>query len=94
MSIMFRKFLLSLVIMLLIFPYLTVDTVKAEVIQVDNEALKQLLNAGVPLIDVRTASEWQQTGIIEGSHLLTFFDEKGQYDVGRMAGKITADCDP
>lgn len=53
---------------------------RAEVAQADNEMLKQLIAQGVPVIDVRTASEWQQTGVIEGSHLLTFFDESGNYD--------------
>lgn len=33
------------------------------------------------LIDIRRASEWQYTGIIEGSHLLTFFNEYGEYDL-------------
>ena len=47
---------------------------------IDNTKLQQLINAGVPLIDVRTANEWQQTGVISGSHLMTFFDEQGNYD--------------
>ena len=36
--------------------------------------------SGVPLIDVRTAPEWEQTGIVPGSHLLTFFDTRGKAD--------------
>lgn len=53
----------------------------AEITEVDNEKLKTLIQQGVPVIDVRRADEWQQTGIIEGSHLLTFFDRRGNYDV-------------
>ena len=32
------------------------------------------------LVDIRTAPEWQQTGVIEGAHLLTFFDARGEAD--------------
>ena len=53
----------------------------AEPVQdIDNTQLQDLIAAGVPVIDVRTAGEWQQTGIIAGSHLMTFFDEQGKYD--------------
>ena len=40
----------------------------------------QLLEQKVPIIDIRRAEEWTQTGIVEGSHLLTFFDAAGNYD--------------
>lgn len=50
----------------------------AEVIDIDNTRLASLAAKGVPLIDIRTAGEWSSTGIIAGSKLLTFFDEKGQ----------------
>lgn len=46
---------------------------------------------------MRTAGEWKQTGIIEGSHLLTFFDERGRYDVDKWMeafAKIAGPDDP
>jgi rhodanese-related sulfurtransferase len=52
----------------------------AVVIDIDNAELAKLLATGVPLIDIRTSPEWKQTGIVQGSHLLTFFDEQGQAD--------------
>jgi rhodanese-related sulfurtransferase len=51
---------------------------RAEVIDIHNAELARLAAAGVPVIDIRTAAEWNETGIVPGSHLLTFFDEKGQ----------------
>lgn len=51
---------------------------QAEVIDIDNAELARLRNNGVPLIDIRTAPEWEQTGILPGSQLLTFFDEYGR----------------
>lgn len=51
--------------------------VSAEVINIDNAELARLVAKGVPVIDIRTAGEWKSTGVIPGSKLLTFFDEKG-----------------
>ena len=42
-----------------------------------NDALKAKLAAGTTLIDIRRPEEWKQTGVIAGSHLLTFFDRSG-----------------
>lgn len=55
-------------------------TVQAEVSDIDNAALVRLIASGVTVIDIRTPAEWNQTGVIEGSHLQTFFDELGRYD--------------
>ena len=55
----------------------------AEVIDVDSAGLQRLRAEGVPVIDVRRPEEWSKTGVIEGSHLLTFFDATGRYDLGR-----------
>lgn len=54
--------------------------VQAEVINITPVELKKLGDEGVRIIDIRTAGEWDQTGIIPGSNLMTFFDERGQYD--------------
>ena len=65
---------------LLGFCLLTIYGVNAEVAHIGNQELAQMLKDGIPVIDVRRAEEWAQTGIVEGSHLLTFFDNKGNYD--------------
>jgi len=33
------------------------------------------------IIDIRTKGEWKETGIVKGSYPLTFFNEKGNYDI-------------
>jgi rhodanese-related sulfurtransferase len=53
---------------------------RADVIDIDNAELAKLAAAGVPVIDIRTRPEWEQSGIVPGSHLLTFFDERGNAD--------------
>ncbi|MFN3595104.1 MAG: rhodanese-like domain-containing protein [Thiobacillaceae bacterium] len=45
---------------------------------VDNQGLKALMAQGVPLYDVRRPEEWRQTGVIEGSRLLTYVDARGR----------------
>tara|TARA_B100001013_G_scaffold175367_1_gene105371 strand:+ start:106 stop:570 length:465 start_codon:yes stop_codon:yes gene_type:complete len=52
----------------------------AEIYEVNNEKIKMLLESSVPLIDIRTEGEWHETGVINSSHLLTFFDKDGNYD--------------
>ncbi|MEO9527678.1 FKBP-type peptidyl-prolyl cis-trans isomerase [Roseibium sp.] len=44
---------------------------------IGNEDLKAKLAAGTTVIDIRRPDEWKQTGVIPGSHLLTFFDQGG-----------------
>jgi len=54
--------------------------VRAEIIDINSAELAKLTARGIPLIDVRTAAEWEQTGVVPGSHLLAFFDERGKSD--------------
>ncbi|MFK7852799.1 MAG: rhodanese-like domain-containing protein [Granulosicoccus sp.] len=55
--------------------------VSADVIEIDNAALQKLKDSGATIIDVRRDDEWLHTGILEGSHGITFFDKRGRYDV-------------
>jgi rhodanese-related sulfurtransferase len=66
----------------------------AVVIDIDNGELAKLIAAGVPLIDIRTSPEWQQTGVVPGSHLLTFFDERGSADPGSWLEKAQTIAKP
>ena len=65
----------------------------AEVIQVDSAGLERLRAEGVAVVDVRRPDEWRKTGVIEGSHLLTFFDKKGHYDLDRWMPALAAIAD-
>ena len=67
---------------------------RAEVIHVDGAALEDLLKDGVPIVDIRTAEEWSKTGVIEGSHLLTFFDAEGNYDARAWLAEFSAIAAP
>ena len=50
-------------------PYTNVDSVQLK---------KMMLKQEIPIYDVRRPEEWRQTGVIEGSELLTFVDASGR----------------
>lgn len=66
----------------------------AEVVDIDNAQLERLVKSGVPVIDIRLQSEWEETGIVPGSKLLTFFDEKGRYDAAAWLDKVKGFAKP
>ena len=45
---------------------------------IDNSKLQELIRKGVMVVDIRRKEEWQQTGIVEGSKTITFFDHTGR----------------
>lgn len=50
---------------------------------------QQKREEGFAVIDIRRADEWEQDGIIEGSHKITFFDEVGQFDIDKFLEAFT-----
>lgn len=39
---------------------------------------QEILDSKIPIVDVRTEPEWQETGLLEGAIPIVFFSEKGQ----------------
>jgi len=64
-----------------------------DVHDIDNQELKNLIQRGVPLVDVRSKSEWKKTGVIDGSHLIMFFDDQGIYNLSSWLEEIEAVAD-
>ena len=67
---------------------LTIKFASAEVIDVDDQEMIKLSNDNIPIVDVRRSSEWDQTGVISNSILLTFFDEEGNYNFDEWYEKL------
>ena len=67
---------------------------RAEVQNIDNAELAHLAASGVAMIDIRAEPEWKETGVIPGSRLLTFFDEKGRADPPAWLEKVKAVARP
>jgi rhodanese-related sulfurtransferase len=76
----------SFVAMLLL--SLAASLAQAEIVNVGNEQLKALIKQGTPVVDLRTAGEWRQTGVVRGSQLITLFDEQGRADPAAWARQV------
>ena len=62
---------------------------------INNTELKALMAEGVPMYDVRRADEWKATGVVAGSHQLTFVDAKGQLNpefLPRFSAEVAKDA--
>ena len=80
------KYLTTLIATMTILAFSSAD---AELIDVDNTQLESLIADNVTIIDVRMPDEWKETGVIQKSHPMTFFDEKGQYDAKGWVEKLS-----
>lgn len=49
---------------------------------------EMLENSEMVIVDIRTEPEWQQTGIVKGSHCVTFFDLSGNYNAEAFLAKM------
>lgn len=61
----------------------------AEFIDVDAEELVKLQAQNVPVIDIRTPGEWKETGVIPGAYKITFFDDRGNYNIQDFLAKLS-----
>ena len=60
----------------------------------DSSQVLEMLKRGVPVIDIRRQDEWIETGVIEGSRLMTAFDQNGVLTPGfpeRFTGLLKKD---
>ena len=86
---MYFKFCIKFIFCFLI----TIKLAFAEIVDVNNEQITELSNSNIPIVDVRRSSEWEQTGVIPNSILLTFFDEEGDYNYHQWYEKLSLEID-
>ena len=72
---------------------LTIKFAFADIVDVNNEQIKELSKINIPIVDVRRRSEWDQTGIVPKSILLTFFDKEGNYNYDEWYEKLHLEID-
>ncbi len=53
----------------------------------------KILQSNIPIVDIRTPSEWRNTGLVKGSIPIMFFDEKGGYDLEGFLKDLNAKVD-
>ncbi|MCU7836815.1 MAG: rhodanese-like domain-containing protein [gamma proteobacterium symbiont of Taylorina sp.] len=80
----FKIFLLSIATLIVFFSNICFS----EVGQLSNVDLKQMMDKKVPIIDIRRAEEWKSTGVVEGSHKMTFFDARGRYNLDKWLSEL------
>ena len=78
-----KKLLLSLIIM--------TGSLFAEIINVYPDAA--FLSKKIPTVDIRTQGEWKETGVLKGAIPITFFDEKGGYDISAFLKELSSKVD-
>ena len=72
---------------------LTIKFAFAEIVDVNNEQIKELLKNNIPIVDIRRSSEWDQTGVVPQSILLTFFNKEGNYNYDEWYEKLLLEID-
>ena len=85
---MLIRFCLKFIICLL-----TIKFAFADIVDVNNEEIKELLKNNIPIVDIRRSSEWDQTGVVPESILLTFFDKEGNYNYDEWYEKLRLEID-
>ncbi len=63
-------------------------SVNAQVHGLNNEQMQKMMDQNIPVIDIRRPDEWKSTGVIPGSHLMTFFDARGKYDLDKWLAQL------
>ena len=72
---------------------LTIKFASADIVDVNNGQIKELSNNNIPIVDIRRSSEWDQTGVVPESILLTFFDKEGKYNYDEWYEKLRLEID-
>jgi len=54
---------------------------------------QEILDSQMPVVDVRTAPEWRETGLLPGAIPIVFFDQKGNYDAKVFLQKLNEQID-
>jgi len=61
---------------------------------VTNKYLSQeLLDSKIPIVDIRTVQEWKETGILQNTIPITFFDEHRQYNIEEFLMRLSEKVD-
>jgi len=74
--------------LLMVFCFIAAFSVQAQMKEATTKELKELIQQNIAVVDVRTPGEWRRTGVIPQSHLLTFFDQRGNYDLDQWLSKF------
>ena len=49
---------------------------------------QEIIDSKIKIIDIRIPQEWKEDGMLKGAIPITFFNEKGQYDVPAFLAEL------
>ncbi len=76
-----KKIVVTLLVLVLVVFSFQILQEDEKSIKIHNDQLsKTFLSRHIPIIDIRTKKEWEQTGVVKDSILLTFYDEEGKFN--------------
>ncbi len=61
----------------------------AEVSNITTDA--EFVAKKIPIVDIRTAPEWRDTGVLKDAILITFFDENRNYDIDKFVKELNSE---
>jgi rhodanese-related sulfurtransferase len=59
----------------------------------DEYPSQEILDNKTPIVDIRTSGEWKESGLLKGAIPITFFDEKGGYNVEAFIAELNKKVD-
>jgi len=54
---------------------------------------QEMLNSNLPIVDIRTAPEWKETGLLKNAIPIMFFNQQGKYNVNNFLKELNAKVD-
>ncbi len=63
-------------------------TLLADLQTINLKTFEELTKKEIPVVDIRTAEEWERTGVILGAHKITFFDVFGEPHLAKWFFKV------
>ncbi len=62
--------------------------------ELTNEYISQkLIDSKIPIVDIRTVGEWRESGLLANAIPITFFDERGNYNINAFLTKLNQAVD-
>lgn len=89
-----KKIIITLTVLVSVFLSFQILQEDDKPTKIHNEQLSQtFLSKHIPIIDIRTKKEWEKTGVIKDSTLLTFYGEDGRFDEQKFLRNLNANID-
>ena len=59
----------------------------------NQEATQKLIDSNIPIVDIRTPTEWKETGLLKKAIPIMLFDERGNYNLKLFLEQLNSAVD-